>query len=117
VDIYPTLCELCGLKLPAQLMEGTSFVPLLEKPERSWKKAVFSQYPRGKNVMGYAMRTKRYRYVEWRRLKTGVILQRELYDHETDPGENVNVIADRQYAAAIRELKQVMKHGWRGALP
>jgi len=117
VDIYPTLRELCGLKLPAQLMEGTSFVPLLEKPERSWKKAVFSQYPRVKNVMGYAMRTKQYRYVEWRRLKTGVILQRELYDHETDPGENVNVIADRQYAAAIRELKQVMKHGWRGALP
>ncbi len=121
VDVYPTLCELCGLDLPAQPMEGTCFVPLLAESDREWKTAVFSQYPRGNwsdidsVVMGYAIRTKQYRYVEWRNFKTGFLLERELYDHETDPGENVNAIADPRYAAAIKELEQVMKSGWKGA--
>ena len=44
VDMYPTLCELAGLEKPAHL-EGYSFAPLLETPNRPWKQAVFSQYP------------------------------------------------------------------------
>lgn len=44
VDMYPTLSELAGLELPDHL-EGFSFAPLLENPDRPWKKAVFSQYP------------------------------------------------------------------------
>ncbi len=45
VDIYPTLCELAGLSLPKHL-EGTSFVPVLKNPDRKWKSAAFSPYPR-----------------------------------------------------------------------
>jgi len=44
VDIYPTLCELAGIGLPEHL-EGKSYAPLLENPNRKWKKAVFSQFP------------------------------------------------------------------------
>ena len=70
VDIYPTLSELAGLPLPGHL-EGTSFKPLLEDPKRPWKSAAFSQYPRkaGKSgagdLMGYSMRTDRYRFTVW----------------------------------------------------
>ena len=123
VDIYPTLCEVCGLKLPTQQMEGCSLVPLLDAPDRKWKKAVFSQYPRrsltdrDKMVMGYSMRTKRFRYTEWKHLKSGKILARELYDHEKDFHENVNAIDAPQYAMMIKKLEKMMKNGWKGALP
>lgn len=44
IDMYPTLCDLAGIAKPSHL-EGLSFKPLLENPERKWKTAVFSQYP------------------------------------------------------------------------
>ena len=44
VDIFPSLCELAGLPIPDHT-EGHSFVPLLDSPNQTWKKAAFSQYP------------------------------------------------------------------------
>jgi len=44
VDMYPTLCDLAGVSKP-EALEGQSFVPLLEDPDRDWKTAVFSQFP------------------------------------------------------------------------
>lgn len=44
IDMYPTLCELAGIKIPEHV-EGTSFTPLLNAPNRHWKTAVFSQFP------------------------------------------------------------------------
>ena len=45
VDVYPTLTDICGLDAPVGV-EGISLKPLLVKPDRPWKSAVFSQYPR-----------------------------------------------------------------------
>lgn len=106
VDIYPTLCELCGLAIPEHV-EGLSFVSLLENPNLAWKKAAFSQYPRG-NVMGYTMRTERYRYTEWIERKSGELKARELYDHKIDPEENVNVISRAKYSEDIASLEAMM---------
>lgn len=112
IDIYPTLCELCGLKPPAPVCQGTSFAPLLAQPERTWKKAAFSQYRRGfsRGILGYSVRTERYRYTEWKNLASGRVLARELYDHRLDPGENINVAGFPVYAAALMELGQILHH-------
>ena len=114
VDIYPTLCELAGLPLPDGL-EGTSMVPLIEDPSRPWKKAAFSQYPRGK-VMGYSMRTDRYRYTEWAEPGKPPVAV-ELYDHQKDPGENVNLASRPEYKAIVSELSKALHDGWRAARP
>jgi arylsulfatase A-like enzyme len=123
VDIYPSLCELCGLEKPEHL-EGVSFVPLMKDPERTWKKAAFSiwvhkkyRYDFDAQIIGYAMKTDRYRYVEWKHTKSGEVKARELYDHQVDPQENMNVIHDSKYADAMKELEQMMAKGWRGVLP
>ena len=115
VDMYPSLCDRCGLPIPEHL-EGLSFAPLLENSDRPWKKAAFSQYPRGE-VMGYAMKTARYRYVEWQDRSSGELLARELYDHQKDAQENVNVAGHADYADAVAGLAETLAGGWRGALP
>ncbi|MCX5659742.1 MAG: sulfatase [Planctomycetota bacterium] len=116
VDIYPTLCELSGLPLP-QHLEGTSFAPLLETPDRAWKQAAFSQYPRGGGVMGYSMRTDRYRYTQWQEQKSHKVVARELYDHQLDPEENRNVADDPANAKLVAQLGAQLNEGWRKALP
>lgn len=115
VDIYPTLCELCGLDLPEGL-EGTSLVPVIEEPDRVWKKAAFSQYPRGQ-IMGYSMRTERYRYTEWLAREGGPPVARELYDHQTDPAENVNLALHPEQAELVVELSRQLHAGWQAARP
>lgn len=114
VDIYPTLAELAGLPLPAHL-EGVSFKPLLDNPERKWKSAAFSQYPRGK-IMGYSMRTDRYRLTVWvARDDHAKVETIELYDHQTDPQENTNVAQSQP--ETVNTLMPQWKKGWRGAKP
>ncbi len=124
VDIYPSLCELAGLPLPSDL-QGTSFVPLLDNPDRPWKKAVFSQFlregvwiaPDGIEYMGYSIRTDRFRYVEWINWETKELAAKELYDHETDPQENENIVDNLQYAGYVQTLAGQLKAGWRKAIP
>jgi iduronate 2-sulfatase len=116
VDIFPSLCELAGLPAPPGL-EGISFVPLLKDPNLPWKKAAFSQYPRGGGKMGYTLTDGRHRYTEWIVTQTGEVAARELYDHEKDPGETVNVAGDAAYAETAAKLGAMLKAGWKGAKP
>jgi arylsulfatase A-like enzyme len=120
VDIYPTLADLAGLPLPSHL-EGLSFKPVLENPDRPWKSAAFSQYPRslnGQPIMGYSMRTDRYRFTAWVRRNDHTKVEAvELYDHQTDPQENTNVAALPANAALVERLMTQWRAGWKGALP
>lgn len=117
VDLYPTLAELCGLPIPGHL-EGTSLVPLFENPGRPWKSAAFSQYLRpGKPaIMGRSIRTDRWRYTEWTNPDGGNI-GTELYDHQSDPAESVNVAAEEPNRALATDLARRLRAGWRAALP
>lgn len=118
VDIYPTLAELAGLTpLPAHL-EGVSMKPLLDDPALPWKKAAFSQYPRGRQRMGYSMRTDRYRFTVWvARGNPQAVETTELYDHQLDPQENTNLAGRPENAALLRQLMQQWRQGWQGARP
>jgi hypothetical protein len=45
------------------------------------------------------------------------VLARELYDHETDPEENVNAVGQPKYGKDVRRLAQMLKAGWLAARP
>ncbi len=124
VDVYPTLCELAGLSVPAGL-EGISAVPLMKNPGLPWKEAVFSQFlregiwiaPDGVEYMGYSIRTSRYRYVEWVNWETKKTAAYELCDHDVDPQENNNIAGFAEHAATVKEMAARLNAGWQAALP
>ena len=117
IDMAPTLTELAGLpKLDG--VEGVSLVPILEDPAATVKQAAYTQHPRpayykdAPAVMGRSVRTARYRYTEWRDWETNNIVASELYDHEVDPLEMVNVVADPANADAIKASQRLYRMGF-----
>lgn len=117
VDVYPTLSEMCGLPLPSHL-EGKSFLPLFENPDGEFKKQAYSvwvtrkyRYDEEIRIIGYAVVTERFRYIEWTRTKTGNVEASELYDHSVDPEENRNIVEDPAYAETVEELSSLLRSG------
>jgi iduronate 2-sulfatase len=93
VDVFPTLAELAGLPAPRgpQPIDGLSLVPVLRDPAARVRDHATHCFPRGER-MGRAIRTERYRLVEWK--KPGAPPDRaefELYDYEADPLETRNL--------------------------
>ncbi len=85
VDIYPTLMELIGIDNPSGL-DGESFASLLKSKESQTGNVAYSYYHQG-----ISMRTDRYRLTKYFRNAEPTI---ELYDHQTDPLESVNIAAE-----------------------
>ena len=138
VDLFPTLAEAAGLpRVPLcpedsrtveLCTEGVSFVPLMKDPQRPWKSAAFSQYPRmlidGNVLMGYRARTDKYSFTDWAfydTVKYSPIWHRnggrELYDHTVDPDENYNRVSHPDYRQISTEMLKIVREGWRKALP
>jgi hypothetical protein len=93
------------------------------------KEYAVSQYPRGAakvessksefsgaKVMGYSIRTGRYRFSVWmdnnfrssQPYNASSLIGSELYDYQTDPEEKNNVFNDKKYAAVAKEMQQKM---------
>jgi uncharacterized sulfatase len=102
VDVFPTLCDLCGVSSPKQL-EGKSLRPFLENASAELHDAAFTQARRGKNAehWGRTIRTARWRCTEWDEGRNGI----ELYDHDTDPHEYTNLAKDPKHAEILKELR------------
>ena len=111
VDIYPTLCDACQLPIPEQL-EGLSMVPVIREPTTPWKSAAFSKI--GKVYGKRSIRTQRYRYSESIRSASS---GKELYDHNTDPDEKVNIADLPENSTLVSYLSERLKAGWQAALP
>jgi flagellin-specific chaperone FliS len=68
--------------------------------------------------MGYTMRTERYRFTAWlHRNDHSKVDAVELYDHQADPQENVNIANQPEHAALVKELTAKLNAGWKAALP
>ena len=98
-------------------MRETYFGPLIEEVEGKikqqlgdkWDRDLFENY-----LMGYTMRTERYRFMVWRDYRDPAAdpVFFELYDHQKDPTETKN-IADQNPELVAKLLEQFNK-GWKG---
>ncbi len=115
----PALREWAGLPLDKNMSE--TFRPLMgkiEKQIRAMDPDDFSLEKYNLHVTGYSMRTDRYRFVYWcddRQPDKPVAV--ELYDHQDDPDENVNIAADKANVDLLKQLTQQWRDGWRKAPP
>lgn len=100
IDFYPTLAELCGLSPPPSI-SGVSLVPVFKDVTAAPRASALTQLNNG-----YSLRTERYRYTEWgENGSLGV----ELYDHQTDPAEMVNLAGGKEHAKALAELSGLLR--------
>jgi arylsulfatase A-like enzyme len=100
-------------------MRETYFLPLIEEVEElieeeqlgNWDRSLFEN-----DVMGYAMRTARYRFVVWKDTKhpDREPLAIELYDHEMDPAETVNIATSKP--ELVDELMLQFNKGWKASI-
>ena len=88
------------------------FKNLIEKAELQiqeefsdvWSRELFESH-----LMGYTMRTDRYRFVRWVDVRNPEkALAVELYDHQTDPDETVNLAKNPEYNILVKELEKQM---------
>lgn len=82
LDIYPSLLGYTGVDKPTELISGRNLLPLLANPDLDWKHPVVSTFTYG----NHSVRSESYRYI---RYSDG---GEELYDHNSDPNEWVNLV-------------------------
>ena len=100
VDIYPTMVELADLT-PPKSVSGVSLAPVLEDVTAIVRTSALTQYNNG-----YSLRTNRYRYTEWgEKGELGL----ELYDHENDPAELIN-LSGKPQASDVQKEMQIQLH-------
>jgi len=127
VDVFPTICDLSGVTIPDNL-DGKSLKPLMLNNKEIAKEYAISQYPRklkkaemakagytDSKIMGYSLRTDKFRYTIWMNNFTSKqifneaqVYAAELYDYVKDPLETVNVVNDSNYAKVSKDLKSKM---------
>ena len=127
VDVFPTICDLAGVPIPNKL-DGLSLKPLMLNNNAKVNDYSISQYPRklkklemikkgytDSKMMGYSLRTDKYRFTIWMNNFTSKqpfnesqVYASEMYDYVKDPLEKVNVVNDKDYATISKELKAKM---------
>lgn len=96
VDIFPTLVELAGFQRPvvSQPFDGISLARLSADANTSLRDHAYHCFPRG-GRMGRAIRTNRYRMVEWKNMNDPSDVEYELYDYDGGLLERRNIAAEQ----------------------
>lgn len=102
IDLYPTLTELCGYKNEQpKILQGKSLVPYLNNSDLTDETAEAYTVSYGGN--SGSLKSGKWRYNRW-----GVGIDNnneELYDHETDPEEFVNLATNEEYSDVLNEMR------------
>ena len=139
IDIFPTICELTGLRRPDWL-QGVSLLPLLEGSTQQVREQICAEvtYHAAYEPIR-CVRTQRYKYIRYfddrdtpvpsnvddspaKDLLVAAgwldrpVEREQLYDLWLDPLERVNLIADPNYAAARADLERRLEDWMRATV-
>ena len=102
IDIAPTILELAGLPVPAQ-MQGRSLAPLLRGKTPNWRTDfVYEHLFNHKTIpKTEALRTGQFKYARY--IDFGY---EELYDLKSDPHETKNLAKIQKYMQILKSLRK-----------
>ena len=106
MDLYPTLCRAAGVEPPASI-DGIDLAPLLRNQpelESQEREMYFVRREGGQRYAGQEIRA--LIRGRWKLVQNDPFAPRELYDLETDPGEETDLAASEP--ARLRELAAAM---------
>lgn len=100
-DIYPTICDLCGIQEPESGLDGRSLAPLLADPQHGWDHPAVTTFLPG----NAAVRSEEWRYIRYR--DGG----EELYNRREDPLEEHNRAGELALRSVKGELSRYLPAG------
>ena len=100
IDIYPTLMDLADIITPKHVV-GRSLVPIIENVNATVRESALTRWRKG-----YSIKTTRYRLTKW-----GVNGEfgYELYDHQNDKNELINLANNKKYKDIMDSLKLMIE--------
>ena len=100
IDIYPTLMDLTDIITPKHVV-GRSLVPIIENVNATVRESALTRWRKG-----YSIKTTRYRLTKW-----GVNGEfgYELYDHQNDKNELINLANNKKYKDIMDSLKLMIE--------
>lgn len=106
LDVFPTLCELCGIEAPKEL-EGKSLVAQMNgKDDGSERAAISESYTDATNG-GRMVRKSRWKYFCY---QNG---DRRLYDLKNDPEERKNLVNSKEQKKRVAHLHRLAMNGFK----
>jgi arylsulfatase A-like enzyme len=105
MDIFPTLCDLCGLKKPEGL-EGRSLLGLMKGREDGRSRYALSENYRA-NAAARMIRTGQWKFCHFKDDRE------QLFDLRNDPDEENNLVGRAEHRELAASLRSRALAGWR----
>ncbi len=99
LDLYPTLSNLCGLKVPGRL-QGKDISEMMTDPAKEVRSAAFSV-----NGKGFLLREQDWAFIAYGRNGQG---DQELFDMKQDPKQFTNLAKDPKYGQTLARFQKQM---------
>ncbi len=99
LDIYPTVCELVGAKVPDGL-DGQSLAGIIHGTSASVRESLFTSYQEVQRAV---------RDGQWKIIRYPQINRTQLFDLKTDPDEMHDLAGDPSQAARIDRMMALLK--------
>ncbi|MEI6653964.1 MAG: sulfatase-like hydrolase/transferase [Verrucomicrobiota bacterium] len=98
-DVYPTLCELAGIAVPADL-DATSLAPVITGRQSQVRDCLFTAYKDCQRSI---------RDERWKLLRYPLIDKTQLFDLQADPHEMTDLSANPEHAAKAADLTALLE--------
>jgi arylsulfatase A-like enzyme len=97
-DIYPTVCDLSGAKIPAGL-DGRSLAPVIAGKRSGVRDSLFTSYQKVQRAV---------RDDRWKLIRYPQINKSQLFDLQTDPHETNNLADNPSHAAKLKQMTSLL---------